>query len=470
MVTINGVIENFSKEDSIEDVKVYSYDFLTNDWAEEHQAIVDENGHFSLQFLSAYDQVLFFRFKQSSNLFVSPNSTLDLTFDAKAATKKEFLNSLRFTNELAKENELLKKYLLNDPLDYNELNTMMSSKTSPEEIQVYLSELYDQKKAPYIDNFIKENNPPKSIKNWLKIEKELKPIIDYLQYAVFHFRATSKETPYKDNFPKAFTDRIDNLPILTDKSFVNNDVYTTLPNYYNAYLGQYVQSKYQVPWVKADSIIYSKEIFSFKNNPAFIRILYFDRLNNSLKNNDLSFYNTHQKTIDSLFKNTVYEKAIQEKYTSTKNLIESPQLPENTELLEFSSDDATTFLDEIIKNANGKVIYIDNWATWCSPCKEQFKNATPQLKEKFSEDVEFVYLCHLSDKNLYLPTISQYKVQGKHYFITDEQNKVLTKLLNITGYPTYNLINKKGEIVHSGFQFRPSETITTKLLTALIKE
>ena len=116
----------------------------------------------------------------------------------------------------------------------------------------------------------------------------------------------------------------------------------------------HASSKYQVPWVKADSIIYSKEILSFKNNPAFLRILYFDRLNNSLKNNDLSFYNTHQKTIDSLFKNTVYEKAIQEKYTSTKNLIESPQLPENTELLEFSSDDATTFLDEIIKNLGKK--------------------------------------------------------------------------------------------------------------------
>ena len=35
---------------------------------------------------------------------------------------------------------------------------------------------------------------------------------------------------------------------------------------------------------------------------------------------------------------------------------------------------------ELVDNAEGKLIYIDNWATWCGPCRSEFKEATPKLK------------------------------------------------------------------------------------------
>jgi len=259
------------------------------------------------------------------------------------------------------------------------------------------------------------------------------------------------------------------MPELKQEHFINREIYTVLPNYFAPYYKKVIQSKYNVDYKKSDSIFYQKKLVSkYIENPAFAKILFFDRINSSLKNNDLTFYEKNKTIIDSLFKNTVYEKAIKEKYAFTKNLVENPILPEKTELLQFSSNDATTFLNEIIKNAKGKVIYIDNWATWCGPCKKQFKDATPKLKKEFSKEVEFIYLCHLSDKKLYKPTIAQYNVEGKHYFITKEQNKILKKALNITGYPTYNIINKEGELIHSGFEYRPSESKTSKILNDLI--
>ena len=218
------------------------------------------------------------------------------------------------------------------------------------------------------------------------------------------------------------------------------------------------------------SLLYKKELLLDSKNPLLKQILFYDRLKVTLNNNDIKFYESNKVVIDSLFKNTMYEASIQKHYTAVKNLLESPALPKDTELLSIKATDGKEILAEIVKNANGKVVYIDNWATWCGPCKQQFKEATPKLKKEFGKDVEFIYLCHQSNEKLYKPTIAQYQIGGKHYFMNKEQTKSLIEVLSITGFPTYNIINKKGELLHSGFKYRPSEKITTKIISELVAE
>lgn len=469
-VTISGKIKSFSVKDDPKEITFYSYDFLSNEWSEKHIALVDTSGAFTTKFIIPHSQIMWFRYNQVAKIYVEPNANLNISFDGNTNSSKAFLQSLKFGDVLATENELLKKYSLNSKIDNNTYYQAFTSKKTPEEVYNFIDSVYYKNQNKYIDDFIKENNTPDNIKNWLNIEKDIKPLTELLQYAIFHFKPSDDNKKFEDNFPKAYIDRITNIPLLKNKSYVNYDVYTTLPNYYDGYLRRIAKDKYNVEWKQADSLVYSKEIYNFKENPKLVQILFFDKLNNSLKNNDLTFYNLNKKKIDSIFKNTVYETSIAEKYAFTKNLIENPALPKKAELLSFSSNDANTFLDEIIDNANGKVVYIDNWATWCGPCKSQFKEATPKLKNKFSEDVEFIYICHLSDENLWKPTIAQYKVEGKHYFVTKEQNEILKEKLNITGYPTYNIIDKNGKLVHSGFEFRPSIPKTTTILSELVKQ
>jgi len=155
---------------------------------------------------------------------------------------------------------------------------------------------------------------------------------------------------------------------------------------------------------------------------------------------------------------------------SNKNETSIIETPEDIELLTFNTDDPTQFIDEIIANANGKVIYIDNWATWCGPCKSEFKNASPKLHEKFKNDVEFVYLCHNSKEANYVPSILKYQVTGKHYFLEDRQSRSIAEQINLEGFPTYTIINKKGEIILSDYIHRPSYPKTTGILTGLINE
>jgi thiol-disulfide isomerase/thioredoxin len=190
---------------------------------------------------------------------------------------------------------------------------------------------------------------------------------------------------------------------------------------------------------------------------------------NDFESNGLSFFESNKEQIEKLVEPEQFKK-LAARYDSTKKLLENPEIPESAKLLTFNSNDPSTYLDEIIANANGKVIYIDNWATWCGPCKQEFQAASPALHDKFKEDVEFVYLCHQSERKGYKPSIAKYKIAGKHYFLSQEESAPIFEQIKLQGFPTYTIINKKGEIVISDYTYRPSYPATTDVLTELINE
>ncbi len=51
-----------------------------------------------------------------------------------------------------------------------------------------------------------------------------------------------------------------------------------------------------------------------------------------------------------------------------------------------------TLLEKIIKNRNGKVLFLNVWATWCAPCKEEFPDLV-KLADKYKNlKVDFIGL------------------------------------------------------------------------------
>ena len=126
----------------------------------------------------------------------------------------------------------------------------------------------------------------------------------------------------------------------------------------------------------------------------------------------------------------------------------------NTEGVKVSLDDL-----------KGKYVYVDVWATWCGPCKQQI----PFLKELHEE---------YSDKNIAIVSLSIDKATNKDKWLKMVADQELTGIqimadnddfadaYNISGIPRFILIDPEGNIVDSNAP-RPSDPKLRQIFNSL---
>jgi len=129
--------------------------------------------------------------------------------------------------------------------------------------------------------------------------------------------------------------------------------------------------------------------------------------------------------------------------------------------------DSVDVFSEIGKQFKGKLVYVDIWATWCSPCRNEMP-ASLKMRDYFAgKNVAFVYICLESSKSNWEKTIKDMKIEGNHYLISKEQSKEFKKRYAIKGVPTFMLIGKDGTIL-KGETTSPSQDITYKTIEELL--
>lgn len=118
--------------------------------------------------------------------------------------------------------------------------------------------------------------------------------------------------------------------------------------------------------------------------------------------------------------------------------------------------------EAIMEKYEGKVVFVDFWATWCGPClrgMETMKSLKEELKD---EDIEFVYITNPTSPvdtwNMMVPDI-----KGEHYRVSEDEWNHLASRFNITGIPHYVLVDKKGTVVNDEVYFASSNTELKKL-------
>jgi len=117
--------------------------------------------------------------------------------------------------------------------------------------------------------------------------------------------------------------------------------------------------------------------------------------------------------------------------------------------------------DVTLKDFAGKVIYMDFWASWCSPCRYEMKNGSPKLHEKFKDNKEvvFLYISIDSKADAWRKAIAEDNIQGIHLLSLGGHASPVAKAFNISGIPHYVIIGKDGKIFDNNAP-RPSQDIT----------
>jgi thiol-disulfide isomerase/thioredoxin len=126
----------------------------------------------------------------------------------------------------------------------------------------------------------------------------------------------------------------------------------------------------------------------------------------------------------------------------TEKTIKGVSYLDNDRIVELPDIELMSYLLDRYKN---KVLYIDVWATWCGPCLEEMKHA-PALHKHFAEkEVVFVNLCLESTPENWSKTINKSAIKGENYYLDENLTKIFMGTYNISGFPTYMLIDKDGQ-------------------------
>jgi len=133
----------------------------------------------------------------------------------------------------------------------------------------------------------------------------------------------------------------------------------------------------------------------------------------------------------------------------------------------------TNFNDFIEKNFKGKNLFIDFWASWCAPCKQefQFNNALDSFCNKYNIAKLYISFDQPITRGTMTNDIYAYDLKGFHtnvneYLYDDIKNTFYPGKLEFS-IPRYILIDKNGKILNSELP-RPSSG--NELLIEIKKE
>lgn len=101
-----------------------------------------------------------------------------------------------------------------------------------------------------------------------------------------------------------------------------------------------------------------------------------------------------------------------------------------------------------LSDFKGKVVFLDFWASWCTPCMREMPYAKILQDTFATKDVVFLYVSVDEDEKAWRKTMEAKKMKGVHLRANGFDEGVV-KRYGVNGIPTYFLIGKDGIIINN---------------------
>ncbi len=118
------------------------------------------------------------------------------------------------------------------------------------------------------------------------------------------------------------------------------------------------------------------------------------------------------------------------------------------------------------KDLKGKVVLLDFWATWCAPCRLSIPEIRRWAKKHAADPLVVVSVTTERDEALVKRFISEEKMSWPQI---QDRDRFFDQQLNVTGLPTYVLVDHQGVIVHraSGWDLGISSALSSRINKAI---
>ncbi len=217
--------------------------------------------------------------------------------------------------------------------------------------------------------------------------------------------------------------------------------------------------------IKGDELLSSP---TPKNAIPKIKALKSQRIKNRLIQigvNDINIENANYKNTYNEFISITNDPKIKEVLTTNYNntLAVEPGKPSPTFNYENQKGGKTS-----LENLKGKYVYIDVWATWCGPCRQEIPSLE-KVEEQFQgRNIVFVSISidNSKDREKWSKHVTEKKMSGIQLLADNEWDSKFIREYNIGGIPKFILIDGNGTIVNAQAP-KPSDPKLIELLNSL---
>jgi thiol-disulfide isomerase/thioredoxin len=436
---------------------------------EELKASVDVAGNFMFKFEAYVPTDAWVAYQTNFLILFHPGDSIYLEFDGTTSDRTAALKSAKFSGDAAASNKgvaLFQQAYAENPVSwYNyEKHTIRIKNSTPSQFVQYCDSLKNEILNFYAA-FVKKQGLNQEAARWSKLYAGNRYYHDLTYFPGDHRAAlVLKESEW--DVPLKYYDYLQTYDDVK-LALVSGDA---ISNYINHYAYTYIRGhssadaaalKRSLTKGQQDSIKL-RSIVRYSKDPLIkeIALCYF--LNGWLEQSALGTFEKNRSLIDANLTQPFLREPLFKKYALKKKEVEGLPAPAVERLVS-----GVSFVDSVIQQNRGKVIYIDIWATWCGPCRQEFPYAR-KLEDAFGDNVVFLYLCLESSEDAYQNLLKKYAHKGIHKFLDEEQSKILRAKYKVQGVPHYMLIDKDGHIVTMDHSIKPSADETPAAIRGLL--
>lgn len=361
-----------------------------------------------------------------------------------AADDSNFNTTLTFTGKGSVENQYLtkKSQLVNNTLGnpqvfYSQDEATYANKNK--ELKNAVLELYNT--TPFADADFKKG--------------ELRNINFFEQLLIFNYPAYHAHYAKKENFKVS-----ENFPKLDATIDFDNENDFMFSNSYK----QLIAGKFNQKVSENSSNLTEKELSD--RILSEIKKIKSQNIKNSFLQNLGYQIRAGNAESESLYKEIMalstdanFKKELTDKFNKIKMLI--PGKPSPKFNYENYKGGQTT-----LDNLKGKFVYIDVWATWCGPCRQEIPYLQKVEEQYHGKNIEFVSISidAKKDHDKWKKLVDEKKLGGIQLFADNDWNSQFIKDFGIESIPRFILLDPNGNIVTADAP-RPSDEQLIELFT-----
>jgi len=403
------------------------------------ELFLDDNGDLTDTLKNVSESYFMFSDKRhGAGFYVKPGAHIKVKLDT-----KDFLKTIRYTDDLANENTYLRDYfVLNRDLGrvnaiqhlaFLDEKAFKRTLDSIRDIRLALLENYD--KAHPLNPHFKYLEQNRIKYEWAN---RMETYEAYRQFALQD--STYHVSPDFYDFRKQVDKSNLNLIIIPSYHYY-------LENYYQKIANQKAEKEHKDVYVAYLDVVND----SVKNPKIKERLIYSYTLQNLKKTDAVNDFYLKFKTFS---KDSLHKEKIKAVFTEMNRLKPGQPAPD----FELVNDKGQKVK---LSDFKGNYVYIDVWATWCRPCMAEMPYLE-KLKEKY-KNAKIVFIgVNMNDfKTDWLNYLKKFKPKGVQLYAGDTPN--FADLYQVSSVPKSILINPAGRISTANAP-RPSETELIELL------